>query len=131
MEKSEFGRGLSYCLGLFLCHSERSFSGDTKYEEEMDERSKKYGKVEDYSYSTEMWFNGASDHLYDLEIPEDLSKSLKSRLKRFQEKVLHWGHGFGNDATKKDKHWAIQEAKDLLRLIDKAHGIKVEKGQWE
>lgn len=27
--------------------------------------------------------------------------------------------------------WAVQEAKDLLRLIDKFHGIKTAKGEYE
>ncbi len=30
-----------------------------------------------------------------------------------------------------EKEKAIQETKDLLRLIDKAHGIKTQKGKWE
>ena len=129
--KTEFGKGLCYCLALFLCHSERNMYANEKDEEKADERFKEFGKVEEYSPTVEMWFNGASDHLFDLEIPETLPKSLQKRLKEFQDKVLKWGHGFKNNSTKKDKIWAIQEAKDLIRLIDKSNGIKTEKGQWE
>ncbi len=36
-----------------------------------------------------------------------------------------------DNATKEDFYWAIQETKDLLRLIDKANGIATIKGSWE
>lgn len=125
-EKSEFGKGLSYCLALFLCHSER-------VEMYTPEMAKKLGYSDEHieKRNAEMWFNGASDHLYDLEIPDKLTISLQNRLKEFQEKVLAWGHGLQSNATKEDKEWAIFEAKNLIRLIDKFHGIKTEKGQWQ
>ena len=130
---SEFGKGLGYCLGLFLCHSERELYKDEvgiKFQKEQDERIRK-GNNNDYSFSTEMWFNGASDHLYEMNIPNKFSKKLRIRLKVFQDNVLRWGHGFKNDVTKKDKRWAIQEAKDLLLEIDKINGIEAEKGDFE
>ena len=136
MQKSEFGKGLTYCLGLFLCHSERDLFGSAKgggkkYEEEMDKRMVGNNSKKDYSYSTELWFNGASDHLYDLQIPEELPIPLKKRLAQFQNKIINWGHGFHCDVTKEDKAWAIQEAKELLILIDKFHGVKIQKGRWQ
>jgi len=115
---SEFGKGLCYCLALFLCHSERMGI--------VLENSEDSG-----SYSVSLWFNAASDHLYDLEIPSTLSRSLQRRLKAFQKRVIHFGHGFERDATEEDKTKAIQEAKDLVRLIDRAHGISVSKGDYE
>jgi len=121
-EKSEFGRGLCYCLALFLCHSERA--EDKKFKD-------KY-KNKEYSFVTEMWFNCASDHLYDLEIPDNLPVTLKKRLKTLQNKAIIWGHGFREEeqAKEEDKNWAIKEAKELIRLIDKAHGVKTEKAGW-
>jgi len=111
---SDFGKGLTYCLGLFLAHSGREIGTTSE------------------SYDAGIWFNGASDHLYDLQIPEDLLGGLQSRLKRFQRKVLGWGHGFTAETpTERDQQWAIQEAKNLLRLIDKSHGIKTQRGHWE
>ena len=35
------------------------------------------------------------------------------------------------DATEKDKSWAINEAKVLLRLIDKHFGIETQEGGWQ
>jgi hypothetical protein len=117
--ESEFGKGLTYCLALFLCHSERDYFM-------RDNEPKIISKPD-------LWFNGSSDHLYDLQIPKNLPFSLKKRLTNLQQKVIHWGHGFDkkNKPTEEDKSWAIKEAKELLRLIDKFFGIKTEKGDWE
>lgn len=110
-EPSDFGCGLTYCLGLFLAHAERGFWQD--------------GRVE-------IWFNGASDHLYDLEVPTRLKRSLRKRLKDFRKKVLHWGHGFSAPLpTEADKGWAIEEAKNLLLAIDAASGVKVKEATWK
>ena len=117
--KSEFGKGLTYCLGLFLSHSEREYwaRGDDS-------------KVVD---KPERWFNAASDHLYDLQIPDSLPKTLQKRLAKLCRKSIHWGHGFDakDVPTEEDKKWAIQEAKDLLRLIDKHFGVSTQKGDWQ
>ena len=120
--ESEFGKGLCYCLGLFLAHAERV--------KELKDVYKK-SRLTDWP---ESWFNGASDHLYELVIPDDLPQDLKTRLTILQGKCLDWGHGFGVDkpaATDADVQWSIDEAKELLRLIDQWHGIAVVKGQWE
>ena len=108
--QSEFGKGLTYCLGMFLAHAGNSLRKGTPH----------------------LWFSGASDHLYELVIPEDMSQSLQKRLRDFQKKVIHWGHGFPDPgATQKDMEWALQEAIELLRMIDTDIGIETEKGQWE
>ncbi len=104
---SEFGKGLTYCLGLFLAHSER-----------------KCNTI--YDHMT--WFNAAADHFYDLEIPKNLPRNIKSRLKNLQNKSLSWRLG---NPTKENKEWAIDEAKHLLLKIDKFYGVSVEKADWE
>ena len=83
-------------------------------------------------FGADLWFNAASDHLYDLQV-DSAPENLRSRLKEFQSKCLRWGHGFDPEfeATDKDKNWAIQEAKDLLRLIDTENNIPTTKGEWE
>lgn len=120
--ESEFGKGLTYCLGLFLAHAER-----------VKEMRQVYAKIstEDQNIWAEMWFNGAADHLFDLVIPDQLSPNLKDRLSTFQSKCLHWRMALENRATGDDVTWAIQEAKNLLRLIDQQYGIEVIQGQWE
>ena len=113
-ETSEFGKGLTYCIGLFLAHAEREIHNT--------------GTDRDYH----LWFNGASDHLYDLDLSKVEDKSLKEKLV-WREKILHWGHGFSRPiATEKDFNWSVQQAKDFLREIDNiVIGIKTIQGQWE
>lgn len=107
---SKFGKGLTYCIGLFLAHADRQIYAN------------------DYS----MWFYGAADHLYDLELPNWLPEKLEKRLKQFQGKCITWRLILGkNEVTKKDFDWAINEAKSLLMLIDKHFNVKVKKAQWE
>ena len=118
---SEFGKGLTYCLALFLCHSERDYL--------ITEDDIAKGIIN----KPHMWFYGAADHLYDLQIPANLPKDLKKRLKEFKSKVLSWRLPFNaaKNATKEDRWWAIQEAKELIRLIDNHFGVKTQKGDFE
>lgn len=99
---SEFGKGYSYCLGLFLAHAERRILWLDK---------------NDYS----LWFNGAGDHLFEFEAVSEQAKAFKSR-------VLHLRL---EKATEEDFIWAIREAKDLLMQFDKENGYEVIKGDYE
>ena len=105
MAKSDFGKGFSYCIGLFLMHSERK-----EYE------------------GFHLWFNGASDHLYDLEIPDCFSGVMKKRIETWQAKCLDWRLNKYNPA---DKKWAIDEARSFLMKYDKLNGVKAIKGTRE
>lgn len=107
---SEFGKDLTYCLGLFLSHAEREIF--------------RVGDKEDFS----LWFNGAADHFFEMDIPEKFPDELKNRLKVLRDKCLLWRL---DSATKEDYIWAIQESKNLLLEIDRHYGIEVEKGEWE
>lgn len=114
-KESEFGRGLTYCIGLFLAHSEREFFNT--------------GTNRDYS----LWFNGASDYLYELDLSKVKNISLRNQLNKWRTKVIHWGHGASEPfATDEDFNWAIQQAKDFLLEIDiNIIGVEAIKGQWE
>ena len=80
-----------------------------------------------------MWFYCAADHLFDFEPDHAPNKSLQKRCLNFQSKVITWRLPMDskNNPTEKDRVWAIQEAKDLLRLIDRANGVPTQKGSWE
>jgi len=129
MMSSEFGKGLSYCLGLFLAHTERYKYDVIAYEEMASKTGSDYMK----NHAVGLWFNGAADHLFELQCEEAPTVYLASRLARLQSKCLGWRCAMSDEdePTEKDFRWAIQEAKDLLRLIDKANGVKVVKGDWE
>jgi len=113
--ESEFGKGLTYCLGMFLAHAEMW---------------KSRGEFE-FGLKPSLWFNGSSDHLYELEMPDKMPKELKKRIILFRDKCLEWGHGFKIEATMEDYTWSIEEAKELLRLIDEYNGIKTIEASWK
>lgn len=115
VETSEFGRGLTYCIGLFLTHAEREIHNT--------------GTDRDYA----LWFNGSSDHLYDLDLSKVKNELLKAQITDWREKIIHWGHGFSEpSATEENFHWSVQQAKDFLREIDDTLiGVKTVQGQWE
>ena len=114
--ESEFGKGTVYNLGLFLSHAERN--------------SELRAKMKGNDLLSELWFNGASDHLYELIIPDNFPEDLKSRMYDFKGKCLHFGHGLNQKVTNEDINWAIGEAKDILFLIDRFHGVKSVKAEW-
>jgi len=108
--KSEFGKGTSYCLGLFLAHD----------------------SVQVYGNDYGLWFNGAADHFYELVVPENYPDDLKKRLNKIQSKGLGWRLPIGEKErpTKEDKYWAIQEAKNLLLDIDKYHNVEAIEAEY-
>lgn len=113
-EELEFGKGLTYCIGLFLSHKERYEPWVNSY--------KKNG-LADKSIPM-LWFSGASDHLYELVIPKSFNKKLKERINEFKDKCLDLGHGMDwNKATDKDVKWSILEAKRILFEIDLELGL--------
>jgi len=96
-------------------------------------REQGLGERREKSSAYSMWFYGAADHLLEMQIPETLSPYLKGRIKKFIGKVLAMRLSFEEEkqATLEDFNWARQEARDLLRLIDKHHGYNPEKGEFE
>ena len=118
---SEFVKDLAYNLGLFLCHSERDYL--------MTQEDESKGIIN----KSHHWFYIAADHIYELVIPKNLPPPLRGRLINFKRKVRGWRLTMDpkDHATEADKGWAIEEAKELLRAIDRLHGIKTEKGDWQ
>ena len=114
---AKFGRGLCYNLGLLLSHAERI--GDPTWIERTNKSNRK---------DPSRWFNGVKDHLDELEI--DLApESVRDRLRNLMAVV---GRGWIKEDLDLDMcEWTIQEAKDILRMIDEAHGVPTEKGDYE
>lgn len=113
---SEFGKGLTYCIGLFLAHAY------------MFEESISKGLV-----NIQHWFNVANDHLVELNTSAITDLTLKAEIENWQDKVIKWGHGFPREnVTKEDKEWAINEGFRLLRCIDEQLlNIHVIEGRYE
>ena len=117
-KQSEFGKGLCYCLGLFLAHKESITSQLEAYKSIKSTPERAY----------QMWFYTAGDHLFEFQ-DSQAPKGLKKRCSEFKDFVFD-RRGI-EEVSKKEFLWAIKEAKDLLRLIDKKNGVEVEEGQWE
>jgi hypothetical protein len=79
-----------------------------------------------------MWANGASDHFYDVQIPEAWKKkAIGKHIAELADKALDMGHGY------KDVVYTYDDFKELLVLtkkvclgIDKELGVKTIKAQW-
>jgi hypothetical protein len=113
--ESEFGQGFTYCLALFLMHVNMEI---------VNELRKPNGILNDWS----IWFNGAADHLYEMEIPENLPEELKGKCEGFRDQCIDWRLTL---ATKEDYNWAIEKALEILREYDIFTGVKSVKAQWQ
>ncbi len=112
-EESEFGKGYAYCLGLFLAHEWRI--------REFKENVARGG--------ASLWFNGATDHLFDLQIPTVLHADKQKEIEEWRDKCISFRRC--DACTFDDCLAATQKAKDLLREWDVLHGIPCIKGGWE
>ncbi len=91
------------------------------------------GDYEKYlSKEIETFMNGASDHLYEIEVPKDKRwDKVRKMVEKLRKKALHMGHGF-----EEKKKWTLKDVEDLFELInkisveiDKNLGLKAEIGQ--
>jgi len=176
---SKFGKGLTYCLGLFLAHEAKYFHDKEQYKILSKPKSNKekallmncdvvidgminvardfkwtdknlsklfemkkdvndYLKEDDKSFIPHLvetlpslWFSAASDHLYELQIPDGLEDDLKKRLHDFQDKCLHFRGYVQPEVTEEHVDWSIKECKELLMEIDKTLKVDVIKGDYE
>lgn len=112
-EKSEFGSGFVYNLVLFAKHWNAM--------SEMREYYKKQGEPEERFYSS--WFNGSSDHLYDIEVPEVFKGTeIETMVKELKDTSLDLGHGSGlidDIATKRDFQRVFELTEKIAFEIDK------------
>jgi len=129
-ESSEFGKGLCYCLGLFLGHQE----GIQRWTESWKEMKSKQPKDSDLFEENDaigMWFYGASDHFFEIQV-DSAPKHLRKRVRVLKKKCLGWRMTIGSKKpTKEDAQWALDEAKELLLLIDKYHKVPTIEAEWK
>ncbi|MFA5132892.1 MAG: hypothetical protein WC444_06225 [Candidatus Paceibacterota bacterium] len=146
--KSEFGKGCAYCLVLFANHFDndmwhkvveynwaiqgKEVSKDAQWWLDNIVPIYKGDKAKALSSQIVSWANGASDHLYDLQIPQDGSE-LSDVLTEIRETGLKMGHGFLEPVTwTPDDMFKLRELTfKAATLIDQKLGVEVEKGQWE
>jgi hypothetical protein len=105
-DSGEFGTGFLYCIGLFLMHDALHIG----------------------PRQSEVWFSGATDHLIDMTIPENLSPDIKSRIELWRDSCISKRLRYNN--TQEDVNNAIDDALEFLMLFDKMNGINVKKAEY-
>lgn len=131
---SDFGKGFTYNLFLFAKHC-------WKYQNDLNrnrELKRKYPDKELWSdeYTTEMWFNGAADHLFELEIPPQyVGTEIGKLAKELQDKGLRYRNTFswtGDKApTVKDFDKFFEQTEELMMMIDKDLGVEPIEATWK
>lgn len=155
---SEFGRGLCICLVKFAEHAESGpFMGIIRSAHLWHERLKeddnalqKYGKdiqsdvvlfkniylrnrtyEEAISHLIQMWFNAASDHLYEIEVPEQWKDTrLGNLIKQLQNFGLRIGHEFHNELYTFDDIITVMDfVREIALEIDRFLGLQPDIGE--
>jgi hypothetical protein len=152
-EESEFGKGLIVCLVKFsehLMNSQMQRIGSVEHWLKNKDRQDRYGsdynsdieqfkRVElkiygeykkAFSKLIESWANGATDHLYDMQVPTEWENTeLAKKVAELKDLGLTMGHSFTETL------WDIEDIKKLRRIVteislelDKRIGIK--DGDW-
>lgn len=157
-EKSEFGSGLAICLVKFSEHAENKMAREIANVQYFNTKfNANYDKLEncdinfrrdiehfDYIYGEkgwkhglsnliESWANGATDHLYDIEVPKQLNPRTKlvRLVKKLKSKGLECGHGFTKKVwTYDDFNELIVLTRDIAIELDKKVGLKPDLGKW-
>ena len=81
-----------------------------------------------YCIALFLMLNAAADHLYEMNVPEDLPHELVVDMKEWSDKCI--AQRLAPGTTKEDAEWAISEAKRFLMEIDKHMGAKVKEACW-
>ena len=128
METSEFGKGLVICLVKFAEHRGRWLEQKRLYEETMLKHPTGFSE----SSTVEMHFNGASDHLYEIEVPNEWKGTeIDGKVKELQGFGLEMGHKFiDNSWTDADVENAYGMCQEIALLIDIKLGLDAQIGQW-
>jgi hypothetical protein len=80
----------------------------------------------------EMWANGASDHLFDIQVPKGWRNLVVAkRIRELRDLGLKMGHGFTDTLWTADDIHKLQRLVEQISLaIDKKLGLKGDWGQW-
>ena len=126
---SEFGKGLVICLVKFAEHAMKLRDDLELYNKMVSDNPKLF----DESHAVEMWANGASDHLYEIEAPEGKDwDDIRIKVDDLKTLGLKMGHEmFGCSQYKADDAWALQElTREIALLIDEKLGLKPDLGDY-
>jgi hypothetical protein len=86
------------------------------------------------SHEIEMWANGASDHLYEIEVPKSMKNTkIKELVKKLKDKALEMGHGYISEKTYtiEDFRELREMTEDIMVSVDKELGICPIEAIWK
>lgn len=133
---SDFGKGFIYNLILFAKHWAMDGELFREIDELPEKEKKKFKVLTNEKYRAQLWFNGASDHFYELEIPKKFENTpIGKKALELQDKALEIGHGrrLFNFESIEDK--AIDkfftDLEDLAMEIDKSLGLEPIEATWK
>ena len=120
---SEFGKGFIYNLVLFAKHLDAALERMDNYKEA--------GMSKEHALS--LWINGASDHLYDIVVPDNVPKDIAKQVNKLQELALSYGHGSKMMVDMPMSVYTELSSRTckLAIAIDKWLGVKVEVAEYE
>ena len=142
-KKSEFGKGLVLCLVYFAGHFEKLreiAQAIASYEKNkilprdwecLLDLEKTFENL--LSHKITMWANGATDHLYEIEVPKGREWSaIRKKVKTLQNIGLEMGHGFTNKIYTMDDVLELTKlTKEIAFAIDKKIGLNPIRGAWQ
>ena len=126
MAKSDFGDGFVYCLFLFAKHQGRLREQLSTWAEMKKKAPDLFSEADAIS----LWFTGAGDHLFGLNVPEKWKGTKIDKLAtKLRNKGLSWRMnelgGLG------DLGEYFDDMEKLCRLVDREiGGVEVIKAQW-
>jgi len=133
-EKSEFGKGLVICLVKFAEHAMYLSHFIKNNKRMLKEGSLLHPELYNEGHAVSMWANGASDHLYEIEVPKGKEwDSIRRKVKKLQNKGLDMGHGSGlmsDRFVKKDADELIKLTREIALMIDRKLGLKPQEGEF-
>lgn len=130
------GSGLAYSLALFLAHEGRFGRCLAEIEVMVAEGAIRFegpeqqnpSRVHDivHRLAAVRWFSQAAGPIGNLVIPESLPEPLRTRLVALKKRSRSWslpGSARSGAPSHHDVSWALDEARELVRLIDEHYGV--------
>lgn len=116
-QKTEFGRGFMTCILKFVEHAEAYLK--------IKGESERAGL---HTHPGNLWFYGASDHLLEAELPEELKGTeIEDRFVKL-ESYLGMRLGFG--LTEEHVIEIMDLCREIALLLDKRLGLEPDLGEW-
>jgi hypothetical protein len=129
--KSEFGKGLVICLVKFAEHFMKLGGCLRQYAEMREKHPEQDTTLFTEQGAVEMWANAASDHLYEIEVPEGKDwDEIREKVDDLKSLGLQMGHGFTRQFTKENAFSLQDTTREIAMLIDKKLGLKPDIGKW-